>query len=73
METHYNPSGLIDFSADGVGAMSPELWEKFMGYYGSVFRDGALTSREKSLIALAVAAAARHVHEQPLRAPAYSG
>ena len=57
METYYNPAGLADFSADGVGAMSPELWDKFMGYYGSVFQDGALTSREKSLIALAVAAA----------------
>ena len=57
METYYNPAGLADFSADGVGAMSPELWDKFMSYYGSVFQDGALTSREKSLIALAVAAA----------------
>jgi len=58
METYYNPAGLADFSSDGVGAMSPELWGKFMNYYGSVFQDGALTSREKSLIALAVAAAA---------------
>ena len=57
MDTYYNPAGLADFSADGVGAMSPELWDKYMAYYGSVFEDGALTSREKSLIALAVAAA----------------
>ena len=57
MDTYYNPAGLADFSADGVGAMSPELWEKYMSYYGSVFQDGALTAREKSLIALAVAAA----------------
>ena len=57
METYYNPADLANFSGEGVGAMSPELWEKFMGYYGSVFQDGALTSREKSLIALAVAAA----------------
>ena len=28
-----------------------------MGYYGKVFEDGALTAREKAIIALAVAAA----------------
>ncbi len=57
METYYNPADLANFSGDGVGALSPELWEKFMGYYGSVFADGALTAREKALIAVAVAAA----------------
>ncbi|MBR3181313.1 MAG: arsenosugar biosynthesis-associated peroxidase-like protein [Eggerthellaceae bacterium] len=57
MDTYYNPADLANFSPDGVGALSPDLWDKFMGYYGSVFQDGALTSREKSLIALAVAAA----------------
>lgn len=56
MDTYYNPADLANFSSNGVGALSPELWEKFMSYYGSVFEDGALTSREKSLIALAVAA-----------------
>jgi len=57
MNTYYDPAGLANFSADGVGSLSPELWEKFMGYYGAVFQDGALTAREKALIALAVAAA----------------
>ena len=57
METYYNPADLANFSPDGVGALSPELWDKYMAYYGSVFQDGALTGREKSLIALAVAAA----------------
>lgn len=57
MATYYDPADLANFSSEGVGALSPELWEKFMGYYGAVFQDGALTSREKSLIALAVAAA----------------
>ena len=57
METYYDPAGLANFSADGVGSLSPELWEKYMAYYGSVFADGALTAREKALIALAVAAA----------------
>ncbi len=56
MDTYYNPVDLPKFST--MGEEAPELWEKFMAYYGSVFADGALTSREKSLIALAVAAVA---------------
>lgn len=32
-----------------------DLAESFFQYYGEVFEDGALTAREKSLIALAVA------------------
>jgi 4-carboxymuconolactone decarboxylase len=32
-----------------------ELADAFFGYYGKVFEDGALSAREKSLIALAVA------------------
>ena len=31
-----------------------ELGDKFFDYYTSVFKDGALTAREKTLIALAV-------------------
>ena len=31
------------------------LADKFFDYYGEVFKEGALTAREKSLIALAVA------------------
>jgi alkylhydroperoxidase/carboxymuconolactone decarboxylase family protein len=38
-----------------MGESRPELWQKFMDYYNAVFEDGALTEREKSLIALAVA------------------
>ncbi len=38
-----------------VGASRPDLWEKYMAYYGAVFADGALTAREKALIGLAVA------------------
>lgn len=57
MDTYYNPADLAKFSAEGVGSAAPELWEKYMNYYGSVFADGALTAREKSLIAVAVAAA----------------
>ena len=54
-ETYYDPADLARFSEMSEG--SPELWKKFMEYYGAVFEEGALTEREKSLIALAVASA----------------
>jgi 4-carboxymuconolactone decarboxylase len=38
-----------------MGKNRPELWAKYMDYYSAVFADGALTEREKALIALAVA------------------
>ena len=53
METYYNPADLAKFAT--MGEESPKLWEKFMAYYEAVFEDGALSAREKSLIALAVA------------------
>lgn len=53
MKTYYNPDDLVQFSKMGEDA--PELWEKFMSYYGKVFEEGALTAREKALIAFAVA------------------
>ena len=57
MDTYYNPADLANFSPDGVGSLSPELWDKYMAYYGGVFEDAELTKREKTLIALGVAAA----------------
>lgn len=41
---------------DEFGDFDPgdELSEAFFEYYGKVFQDGALTAREKALIALAV-------------------
>ncbi|MBI5362025.1 MAG: carboxymuconolactone decarboxylase family protein [Planctomycetes bacterium] len=42
-----------------IGQHAPELAKKFFDWYGAVFRDGALTAREKSLIALGVAHAVR--------------
>ena len=33
MDTYYNPADLANFSPDGVGSLSPELWSKFMSYY----------------------------------------
>ena len=53
METYYKPQHLADFGKIAEG--SPELGKKFFDYYAAVFADGALTAREKSLIALAVA------------------
>ena len=53
MDTYYNPKDLPKFGEMGEGA--PELWKKFNAWYGAVFQEGALSEREKSLIALAVA------------------
>ncbi|MDX2230678.1 MAG: arsenosugar biosynthesis-associated peroxidase-like protein [Leptolyngbyaceae cyanobacterium bins.349] len=66
MDTYYKPEHLPNFSAIGEG--SPELAEKFFAYYGAVFTEGALSSREKALIALAVA----HTVQCPYCIDAYS-
>jgi hypothetical protein len=51
MDSYYEPADLRRFSE--IGEHAPELGEKFFAWYGAVFQDGALTAREKSLIALA--------------------
>ena len=53
MDTYYKPEHLPKFStiAEGNG----KLAEKFFDYYAEVFKAGALSAREKALIALAVA------------------
>ena len=53
MESYYDPQDLAKFAE--IGKNAPELAEKFFEYYNAVFADGALTEREKALIALAVA------------------
>jgi alkylhydroperoxidase/carboxymuconolactone decarboxylase family protein len=53
METYYKPEDLSKFP--DIGQQAPELAQKFFDYYNAVFAEGALTEREKSLIALAVA------------------
>ena len=53
MGTYYNPEDLPKFS--DIGQEAPELAQKFFDYYNAVFAEGALTAREKALIALAVA------------------
>jgi len=52
-KTYYNPEDLAKFG--NIGEFGKDLADKFFGYYGAVFAEGALTAREKSLIALAVA------------------
>jgi 4-carboxymuconolactone decarboxylase len=66
MDQYYKPEHLAHFGdvAEGNG----ELARKFFDYYGAVFADGALSTREKSLIALAVA----HAVQCPYCIDAYS-
>jgi alkylhydroperoxidase/carboxymuconolactone decarboxylase family protein len=52
MDTYYNPDDLKKFGK--IADFEPNLAAKFFSYYGEVFAEGALTAREKSLIALAV-------------------
>jgi 4-carboxymuconolactone decarboxylase len=53
MDTYYHPKDLAKFPE--IGEEVPELWKKFLDWYTAVFAEGALTEREKALIALAVA------------------
>lgn len=53
MNTYYDPKDLARFK--NVGDNRGELFDSFMKWYSAVFAEGALTHREKSLIALAVA------------------
>jgi 4-carboxymuconolactone decarboxylase len=66
MDQYYKPEHLPHFNQIGEG--SPELAEKFFAYYGAVFADGALSAREKALIALAVS----HTVQCPYCIDAYS-
>lgn len=67
MDTYYKPEDLAKFPkiAEGNGPLA----KKFFDYYNAVFAEGALTAREKSLIALAVA----HAVQCPYCIDAYSG
>lgn len=65
-ETYYELGDLAKFP--NVGDHASDLWEKFMAYYGSVFEEGALSAREKALIALAVA----HVVQCPYCIDSYT-
>ena len=65
-KTYYDPSDLKKFGK--ISEWSPELGAKFFEYYNAVFEDGALSAREKSLIALAVA----HTEQCPYCIDAYT-
>src|SRR5690625_7717777 len=53
MREPYHSRDLKKFGA--IADWEPDLARKFFDYYGAVFEEGALTSREKCLIALSVA------------------
>jgi alkylhydroperoxidase/carboxymuconolactone decarboxylase family protein len=65
-EGYYKAEHLPNFGRIREG--SPELAEKFFAYYGAVFEEGALSAREKALIALAVS----HTVQCPYCVEAYS-
>ncbi|HEY0017897.1 MAG TPA: arsenosugar biosynthesis-associated peroxidase-like protein [Longimicrobium sp.] len=63
---YYDAQDLPRFAE--IGKDAPELAQKFFAWYNAVFAEGALTQREKSLIALAVA----HAVQCPYCIDAYS-
>lgn len=64
--TYYKPEDLKKFGE--IRDFQPELAKKFFDYYDEVFKEGALSAREKSLIALAVS----HAVQCPYCIDAYS-
>ncbi len=65
-KSYYNSDDLKKFGE--ITEWQKELGDKFFDYYGTVFNEGALTAREKSLIALAVS----HAVHCPYCIEAYS-
>ncbi len=53
MADYYSRDDLNRFQE--IGGEASDLARKFFDYYGAVFSEGALSEREKALIALAVA------------------
>src|SRR3989449_5413655 len=66
MAGYYHQEDLAHFP--DIGKNAPELWKKFSAWYAAVFAEGALTEREKALIALGVA----HAVQCPYCIDAYS-
>ncbi len=64
--SYYDADDLRKFG--NIGEYQKEMADKFFSYYGEVFKDGALTAKEKSLIALAVS----HAVQCPYCIDAYS-
>lgn len=65
-DSYYVPEDLKKFGQ--VGENRRPLADKFFEWYGAVFEEGALSAREKALIALAVA----HAVQCPYCIDAYS-
>ena len=65
-KTYYNPEDLKKFGE--IGDFQKEMADKFFAWYGEVFKEGALSEKEKGLIALAVA----HVVQCPYCIDAYT-
>ncbi len=65
-KSYYDPADLKKFGK--ITEFQEVLGKKFFDYYGEVFKEGALTQREKSLIALAVS----HAVQCPYCIDAYS-
>ncbi len=63
---YYDAADLAKFTE--MGKNQPQLTQKFFAWYNAVFEDGALSAREKALIALAVA----HAVQCPYCIDAYS-
>ncbi len=66
MDTYYNPDDLNKFG--NITEFQKALGDKFFSWYNEVFKDSALSAKEKSLIALAVA----HAVQCPYCIDAYS-
>ncbi len=64
--SYYDANDLNKFG--NIGEYQKEFADKFFSWYGEVFKDSALSAREKSLIALAVA----HAVQCPYCIDAYS-
>ncbi len=67
MSNHYYQEEDLQKFGD-ISNWQKEMGDKFFGWYGEVFKESALTAREKSLIALAVA----HAVQCPYCIDAYS-
>ena len=63
---YFDPADLKKFGK--ITEFQEEMGKKFFDWYGEVFKEGALTEREKALIALAVA----HAIQCPYCIDAYS-
>ena len=65
-DTYFDPEDLKKFG--NITDYQESMGKKFFDYYGEVFKEGALTEREKALIALGVA----HALQCPYCIDAYS-